>query len=212
MQSARLDASELPVFSNQRGCARCGARYERTRLIRGRGVSAASFSRSSSGSKRRWVVPSCHSALVHEGGAAGADNGQLILSAKGALDTRRGHGAAPSPRSGAPQRLTYLHERVLRAESARNQSEPRLLADRLDHQDGVRVLERDARGVAAGLEGAPDVVSQRALDGGRVEAALESAALEADEEGPAGEAGHEGRGGGGERPDGGRGPQADRAA
>ena len=28
MQSARLDASELPVFSNQRGCARCGARYE----------------------------------------------------------------------------------------------------------------------------------------------------------------------------------------
>src|SRR5262249_38748582 len=34
-----------------------------TRLIRGRGVNAASFSRNSTGSKRRCVVPSAHSAF-----------------------------------------------------------------------------------------------------------------------------------------------------
>src|SRR5213078_1456623 len=67
-------------------------------------------------------------------------------------------------------------------------------------------LERafDAGGVAAGLEGAPDMVAERALDGGGVETALQAAALEADEEGAAREAVDERLGGGRERLDGGR--------
>src|SRR5207247_52395 len=46
-----------------RPCPRTGARmpWYRTRLMRGRGVKAASFSGSSTGVKRRWLVPSCHS-------------------------------------------------------------------------------------------------------------------------------------------------------
>ena len=28
MQATRLDGARLPPFSNQRGCARCGRRYE----------------------------------------------------------------------------------------------------------------------------------------------------------------------------------------
>src|SRR5947199_10072340 len=108
------------------------------------------------------------------------------------------------PGSGLVGALADLDERVLRAQRAGDDGDSGLVADRLYDQDGVRVLELDARGVAAGFEGAPDVVAERALDGGRVETALESAALEADEEGPAGEAIDERLGGGGERLDGGR--------
>src|SRR5204862_624533 len=115
--------------------------------------------------------------------------------------------AAPPPRRDAglvSASSADLDERVLRAERAREDAETSFVADGLDHQDGVRVLELDPRGVAARLEGAPDVVAERALDGGRVEAALEAAALEADEEGPAGEPVDERLGGGGERLDRGR--------
>src|SRR2546426_4608789 len=73
--------------------------------------------------------------------------------------------------------LADLDERVLRAEGARHDAEAGLVADRLDHEDGVGILELDAGGVAAGLEGAPDVVTERALDGRGVDAALQAAAL-----------------------------------
>src|SRR5256884_9451002 len=114
-------------------------------------------------------------------------------------------GPAATPGSGGSSApLADLDERVLRAQRARDDGDSGLVADRLYDQDGVRVLELDARGVAAGFEGAPDVAAERAPDGGRVETAPQSAALEADEEGPAGEAIDERLGGGGERLDGGR--------
>src|SRR5439155_3516479 len=62
----------------------------------------------------------------------------------------------------------------------------------------------DARGVAARLEGAPDVVAERPRAGGRVEPDLQAAALEADEEGAARETLDERGGGGGKGFDGGR--------
>src|SRR5437588_13022436 len=92
-------------------------------------------------------------------------------------------GPVPTPGSGGSSApLADLDERVLRAQRARDDGDSGLVADRLYDQDGVRLLELDARGVAAGFEGAADVVSERAPAGGRVEAALEAAALEADEE------------------------------
>src|SRR5262249_40089034 len=146
----------------------------------------------------RFAVPPARAAAPYvpeEGGELQAE-GQRPVPPR--ADVRE---AGATPHAGSAS-LTDLDEPVPRAQGARHDTEPGLLADRLDDEDGVRVLELDARGVTPRFQRAPDVVAERTLDGGRVEAALQTTALEADEEGPAGEAVDERLGGRGERRDG----------
>ena len=102
----------------------------------------------------------------------------------------RGTARTRTPHPSIPTRITvHAHEREgSPAERAVDDGEAGLVAERLDDQDHVGIGEVDAGVWPRASRARQTVVAELALDGGRVEPALQPASLEADEEGATGEA------------------------
>src|SRR5207302_6701444 len=78
-----------------------------------------------------------------------------------------------------PGCLPHPHERVSLPQRAGDDTDTSLVTQGLHDEHGVRILKRDAGGVAALLERAPDAVGEVTLQRGGVEPSLEAAALAA---------------------------------